>query len=208
MSQLGTLFIVSAPSGAGKSSLIKAFLNEKHDYPAQVSISHTTRLPRPGEVDGEHYHFVDKAEFKKMIADNAFFEWAEVFGNYYGTSRHAIADSLAQGIDVLLDIDWQGARQVRQNTRDALGIFILPPSRDELETRLNKRGQDSEESIAKRMREAQSEMVHYNEYEYLIVNNDFDIALQELSAIVLAARNKREKQAIKYDKIIKALLEI
>jgi len=206
MSQVGTLFIVSAPSGAGKSSLIKALLAEKRSYTAQVSISHTTRAPRPGEVDGEHYHFVNEAEFKQLIAENAFFEWAEVFGNYYGTSRLSIEQSLAKGIDVLLDIDWQGARQVREAMPNAKGIFILPPSRAELESRLNKRGQDSAEIIAQRMQKAQSEMSHYNEYDYLIVNDDFEVATQELSAILLALRSEQEKQAVKYSQTIQELL--
>jgi len=208
MSHVGTLYIVSAPSGAGKSSLIQALLSDPSNQPSQVSISHTTRSPRPGEVNGEHYHFVTETEFKKLIEENAFFEWAEVFGNYYGTSRVAIEESLAQGIDVMLDIDWQGARQVREVMPNAKGIFILPPSRKELELRLNKRGQDSQEIIAKRMQEAQSEMSHYNEYDYLIVNDDFDTAIQEFSAIVRALRNEQEKQAIKHTKTIKALLEV
>lgn len=207
MSQVGTLFIVSAPSGAGKSSLIKALLAEKRDWQAQVSISHTTRAPRVGEDNGEHYHFVDVNNFKQMIADNAFFEWAEVFGNYYGTSRVAIEEALVQGIDVMLDIDWQGARQVREMMPNAKGIFILPPSREELESRLNKRGQDSDEIIAKRMEQAQSEMSHYNEYDYLIVNDDFDKATEEFSAIVKSLRNEQDKQAIKHKTTIKELLE-
>ncbi|TEW53991.1 guanylate kinase [Psychromonas sp. RZ22] len=206
MSQIGTLYIVSAPSGAGKSSLIQALLAEEHDMPAQVSISHTTRSPREGEVHTQHYHFVTEDEFKQLISENAFFEWAEVFGNYYGTSRLTIEESLSQGIDVILDIDWQGARQVRKVMPEAKGIFILPPSRAELEARLNKRGQDSAEVIAKRMQEAQSEMSHYNEYDYLIVNDDFDTATQEFSAIVRALRNKQDKQAIKHSKTIKELL--
>ena len=206
MFQVGTLYIVSAPSGAGKSSLIKALLAEKRSYEAQVSVSHTTRAPRPGEVDGEHYHFVSEAEFKQLIEENAFFEWAEVFGNYYGTSRVTIEQSLAKGIDILLDIDWQGARQVRDAMPEAKGIFILPPSRAELEARLNKRGQDSEAIIAKRMQEAQSEMSHYDEYDYLIVNDDFDIAMQEFSAIVLSLRSEQAKQAIKHRQTIKELL--
>jgi len=206
MSQVGTLYIVSAPSGAGKSSLIKALLAEKRSYEAQVSVSHTTRAPRPGEVDGEHYHFVSEAEFKQLIAENAFFEWAEVFGNYYGTSRVTIEQSLAKGIDILLDIDWQGARQVREVMPDAKGIFILPPSRAELEARLNKRGQDSAEIIAKRMQEAQSEMSHYDEYDYLIVNDDFTTATQELSSILLALRSEQKKQAAKHSQTIKELM--
>ncbi|MEH6452609.1 MAG: guanylate kinase [Psychromonas sp.] len=207
MSQVGTLYIVSAPSGAGKSSLIKALLAEKRDWQAQVSISHTTRAPRVGENNGEHYHFIDADNFKQMIAENAFFEWAEVFGNFYGTSRVAIEEALLQGIDVMLDIDWQGARQVREVMPNAKGIFILPPSREELESRLNKRGQDSDEIIAKRMEQAQSEMSHYDEYDYLIVNDDFDTATQEFSAIVKSLRNAQDKQAIKHKTTIKELLE-
>lgn len=207
MSQVGTLYIVSAPSGAGKSSLIKALLAEKRDWTAQVSISHTTRKPRVGEVNAEHYHFVDTDSFKQLIKDNAFFEWAEVFGNYYGTSRVAIEEALAQGIDVMLDIDWQGARQVRAMMPQAKGIFILPPSRRELEARLNKRGQDSAEIIAKRMEQAQSEMSHYDEYDYLIINDDFEKATQEFSAIVKSLRNEQAKQAVKFKSTIDELLK-
>ncbi|WP_354622744.1 guanylate kinase [Psychromonas sp. MME2] len=207
MSQVGTLYIVSAPSGAGKSSLIKALLAKKRDGSAQVSISHTTRQPRIGEIDGEHYHFVDVAEFQRLIAENAFFEWAEVFGNYYGTSRVAIEQALEKGIDVMLDIDWQGARQVRKMMPNAKGIFILPPSRKELESRLNKRGQDSSEIIAKRMEQAQSEMSHYDEYDYLIINDDFETATAEFSAIVKSLRNEQQKQAIKYRATIDELLK-
>ena len=187
MTRRGNLFIVSAPSGAGKSSLIAALLKNK---PAdmQVSVSHTTRDARPGETNGVHYHFVDKAEFKQLIADNAFFEWAEVFGNYYGTSRVTIEQTLDKGIDVFLDIDWQGARQVKEAMPEAIGVFILPPSRTELERRLNSRGQDSAEVIASRMADAVAEMSHYDEYDYLIGNEDFDTALNDLSAIVFANR--------------------
>ena len=206
-SQLGTLYIVSAPSGAGKSSLITALLSEKRDWEAQVSVSHTTRKPRQGEVDGEHYHFVSVEEFKALLAEDAFFEWAEVFGNYYGTSRVSIEEALAQGIDVMLDIDWQGARQVRKLMPYAKGIFILPPSKKELEQRLNKRGQDSAEIIEQRMFQAQSEMSHFDEYDYLIVNDCFENATKEFSAIVLSLRNEQGKQAYKHQKTIKELLE-
>ncbi|MFQ3176848.1 MAG: guanylate kinase, partial [Psychromonas sp.] len=192
--------------GAGKSSLINAFLAEKRDWQAQVSISHTTRPARAGEVEGEHYYFVNTDTFKKLIAENAFFEWAEVFDNYYGTSRLAIEEALAKGIDVLLDIDWQGARQVRKMMPDAKGIFIIPPSRKELEARLNKRGQDSKEIITKRMDQAQAEMSHYDEYDYLIINDDFNSASKELAAIMTARRNEQAKQAIKHQITIKELL--
>lgn len=206
MSQLGTLYIISAPSGAGKSSLIGALLKEDRSWDVQVSVSHTTRAPRVGEHNGEHYHFVDVDNFKSLIEENAFFEWAEVFGNYYGTSRITIEQALQQGTDIFLDIDWQGAQQVRKMMPEAVGIFILPPNRNELEARLNKRGQDSSEIIAKRMAQAQSEMSHYNEYDYLIINDDFELATKELSQIVSAQRNKQNKQSILYKEMIAGLL--
>ncbi|MCP5076985.1 MAG: guanylate kinase [Psychromonas sp.] len=207
MSQLGTLYIISAPSGAGKSSLINALLAEDRGWDVQVSVSHTTRAPRVGENNGEHYHFVDVENFKSLIKENAFFEWAEVFGNYYGTSRITIEQALQQGTDIFLDIDWQGAQQVREMMPEAVGIFILPPNRDELESRLNKRGQDSSEIIAKRMSQAQSEMSHYNEYDYLIINDDFELASKELSQIVSALRNKQSKQSIVHQTMIAELLK-
>ena len=206
MSLKGTLYIVSAPSGAGKSSLINALLNISDRKQLQVSVSHTTRSPRPGEVNGEHYHFVDQTEFKRMIADNAFFEWAEVFGNFYGTSRLAIEDSLNQGIDVFLDIDWQGARQVKALMPDAKGIFILPPSRTALEQRLHQRGQDSEEIINQRMAQAKSEMSHYNEYDFLIVNDDFDCALTEFDTIIKGQRLAQVRQSALHRNMISELL--
>ncbi|MEW5681231.1 MAG: guanylate kinase [Pseudomonadota bacterium] len=200
----GNLFIVSAPSGAGKSSLIQALLKRHSDM--QVSVSHTTRAPRPGEQDGVHYHFISVAEFKALIAKDEFFEWAEVFGNYYGTSKSTIRDSLSRGIDVFLDIDWQGARQIKAQESSAKGIFILPPSLAELEQRLNKRGQDSSEVIAKRMAQAHSEMSHADEYEYLIINDNFDSALNEFERIVLAQRNSFGSQASKHQALLTQLL--
>ena len=200
----GNLFIISAPSGAGKSSLIQALLKRHSDM--QVSVSHTTRAPRPGEQDGVHYHFISVAEFKALIARDEFFEWAEVFGNYYGTSKSTIRDSLSRGIDVFLDIDWQGARQIKAQEGSAKGIFILPPSLTELEQRLNNRGQDSAEVIAKRMAQAQSEMSHANEYEYLIINDNFDTALTELERIVLAQRNGYGSQAARQQALLSQLL--
>ena len=153
MSQVrGNLFILSAPSGAGKSSLINALLQQHSDM--QVSVSHTTRAPRPGEQNAQHYHFVSEAEFKALIDNDDFFEWAQVFDNYYGTSKAAIEQQLANGIDVFLDIDWQGARQVRELAPDVTTIFILPPSKAELENRLTNRGQDSADVIAGRMAKA------------------------------------------------------
>ena len=202
----GTLYIVSAPSGAGKSSLINALLQKDTTSDLKVSVSHTTRNPRPGENHTEHYHFVSINEFKALIEKNAFLEYAEVFGNFYGTSRLWIEEQLNQGIDVFLDIDWQGARQIRKLMPLAKSLFILPPSRDELERRLQGRGQDSNEVIAKRMSKAQSEMSHHNEYDYLIVNDDFDTALTDFDAIIRAERLKQDKQTAKYNETLAALL--
>jgi guanylate kinase len=192
----GTLYIVSAPSGAGKSSLIQAYLKTQPLYDTQVSISHTTRQVRPGEKHGEHYYFVSKDEFCEMIAHDDFLEHAEVFGNYYGTSRKAIEQVLASGVDVFLDIDWQGAQQIRQRMPQARSIFVLPPSKDELDRRLRGRGQDSEEVIAKRMAE----------YDYLIVNDDFDLALSDLKTIIRAERLRLSRQKLRHDGLITKLL--
>ncbi len=200
----GNLFIISAPSGAGKSSLIQALLQRHSDM--QVSISHTTRASRPGEQHGVHYHFISADAFKALIAADEFFEWAEVFGNYYGTSKSSIRDLLSRGIDVFLDIDWQGARQIKAQAPSAQGIFILPPSLSELEQRLNKRGQDPAAVIAKRMAQAQSEMSHAAEYEYLIINDNFATALAELEQIVLAQRNRYGSQAARHSGLLTQLL--
>ncbi|KUJ00670.1 guanylate kinase [Vibrio sp. MEBiC08052] len=202
----GTLYIVSAPSGAGKSSLIAALLEKNPTYAMKVSVSHTTRQPRPGEQDGIHYHFVDKAHFEALIAKGEFLEYAEVFGNYYGTSQVWIENTLKKGIDIFLDIDWQGARQIRQKMPEARSIFILPPSKEELERRLNARGQDNQEVIEKRMSEAQSETSHYSEYDYLIINDEFDAALMDFKAIIRAERLKQDKQAAKYSSMLSELL--
>ena len=202
----GTLYIVSAPSGAGKSSLINALLNANAAQDMKVSISHTTRASRPGEENGVHYHFVAVGEFKNLIEKQAFLEYAQVFGNFYGTSRLWIEENLAQGIDIFLDIDWQGAQQVRKLMPQAKSIFILPPSKEELERRLNTRGQDSAEVIASRMAKAQSEISHYNEYDYLIVNDDFDVAMTDLQAIIRAEKIKKDKLAVKYRDMLNRLL--
>lgn len=202
----GTLYIVSAPSGAGKSSLIAGLLERNPTYAMKVSISHTTRGMRPGEQDGVHYHFVQKEQFEALIEQDEFLEYAEVFGNYYGTSRVWIEDTLEKGIDVFLDIDWQGAQQIRQQMPHAKSVFILPPSKEELERRLNTRGQDSAAVIAKRMSEARSEISHYCEYDYVIVNDDFDVALMDFKAILRAERLKQDKQTAKYQSMIAALL--
>ena len=207
--QLGNLFILAAPSGAGKSSLIKALLSKARDVnfnPKQVSVSHTTRAPRPGEVDGEHYHFVTREQFEALIAQQAFFEYAEVFGNYYGTSRITIENTLSQGIDVFLDIDWQGARQVKALMPDTCSIFILPPSTEALRERLFNRGQDEQSVIDKRMAEAVSEMSHYDEFDYVLVNDEFSETLQELSSIVEAQRLRTAKQKVRHQALIESLL--
>jgi guanylate kinase len=205
----GNLFILSAPSGAGKSSLINALLKKDNQASAramQVSISHTTRDVRPGENNGEHYHFVTVAEFKKQIENNAFYEYAEVFGNYYGTSEAAIDEQLAQGIDIFLDIDWQGAQQVRMKKPSVTTIFISPPSKEELESRLRGRGQDSEEVIARRMEQAQAECSHYNEFDYIIVNDNFDQALLDLTIVVNNQRLKCRQQSIAQQELFSKLL--
>jgi len=202
----GNLFILSAPSGAGKSSLIKALLSQNSSRAMQVSVSHTTRESRPGENDGEHYHFISVEKFKQQIENNEFYEHAEVFGNYYGTSETAIDLQLAQGIDVFLDIDWQGAQQVRKRKSDVTTIFISPPSKTELESRLNKRGQDSDEIIQSRMEQAQAECSHYNEFDYIIVNDDFDQALTDLTTIVNNQRLKLSQQAIAHQQMFNDLL--
>ena len=201
----GNLFILSAPSGAGKSSLINALLKKHADM--KVSVSHTTRAPRPGENDAEHYHFVSVDEFKALIAKDDFFEWAQVFDNYYGTSKQAIEEQLAAGIDVFLDIDWQGARQVREIVDDVKTIFILPPSKQELEQRLNNRGQDSAEIIAGRMAQAQSETSHYDEYDFVVVNDDFDTALSEIESVVIAQRLTLKAQTTRHQTLINELLK-
>ena len=201
---LGNLFIISAPSGAGKSTLINALLKQHADM--QLSVSHTTRSPRPGESHGVQYHFTDVPTFKQLIAQDQFIEWAEVFGNYYGTSKAALADKLAQGIDVFLDIDWQGARQIKQQLPFVTSIFILPPSVEALEQRLNQRGQDSAEVIAGRMAKAQDEISHADEYDYWVVNDDLELALQQFSGIIQTQRLKQQKQAIRQQKLISGLL--
>jgi guanylate kinase len=200
----GTLYIVSAPSGAGKTSLVRALLDSIGDI--QLSVSHTTRARRLGEVDGEHYHFVDLNTFESMIAEGAFLEYARVFSNYYGTSRHAVVMPLKEGYDVMLEIDWQGARQVRENLPNPVSIFILPPSRHTLEERLLGRRQDSLGVIAQRMQNAVSEISHYTEFDYLVVNDAFDTALYELQAIVTSRRLRREVQGARLKALINNLL--
>lgn len=203
---LGNLYIISAPSGAGKSSLINALLADQPRSEVQLSISHTTRNPRPGEENGVHYYFTNHDEFKALIEQGHFLEWAEVFGNYYGTSLPMIEKSLEQGIDVFLDIDWQGARQIREKLPNVKSIFILPPSKAELEKRLIGRGQDSAEVIASRMEKAVSEMSHYDEFDYVIVNDDFQTALGELKSILVAERLALVNQSMRHQALISQLL--
>ena len=203
MSQ-GTLFVVSAPSGAGKTSLVRELVESLDGI--QVSVSHTTRERREGEVDGVNYHFVEVPEFEAMIERGEFFEYARVFDNYYGTSRPAVQAALAAGQDVILEIDWQGARQVRQQLPEAVSVFILPPSRDELEHRLSGRGTDEHAVIARRMREAVSEMSHHDEYDYLVINDDFTTALDELRALVVSRRLTRQRAGAAHAALLQALL--
>lgn len=200
----GTLYTVSAPSGAGKTSLVKALV-EKTDN-VQVSVSHTTRTIRPKEVDGVNYHFVNNELFMEMVRSNAFLEHAQVFTNYYGTSISWVNDTLRKGIDVILEIDWQGAQQVRKQLPDAQSVFILPPSREALRDRLTGRGQDDQSVIDQRMAEAKSEISHYIEADYMIINDDFDLALVDFQAILLSQRLKLKKQREKHDLLIKSLL--
>ncbi len=183
---IGTLYIISAPSGAGKTSLVKALVDTMPGL--AISVSHTTRPRRDGETDGVDYHFIDADAFQTMVDAGDFLEHAWVFGNAYGTARSSVEAELQAGTDVILEIDWQGARQVRDALPGAVSVFILPPSRDELERRLRARGKDSEEVIARRLQEAQGEMSHYDEYDYLVVNDAFGHALEELVAVVRARR--------------------
>lgn len=200
----GILFIVSAPSGAGKTSLVAALLKNEPDL--KLSISHTTRPRRPKEQAGVNYHFVDTETFEAMINADAFIEHAEVFGNHYGTSRDAVAEPLAAGSDVLLEIDWQGAALVRQAHPEAVSIFIVPPSQAALRERLQGRAQDDPEVIESRLAEARTEMQHHSEFDYLVVNDDFDQALAELDAIVLAERCRESHRSAKNRSLMQALL--
>ena len=184
----GTLYIVSAPSGAGKTSLLTELV--PLDEQLKLSVSHTTRAPRPGEQDGIHYHFVSVEEFEAEVEKGAFIESANVFGNYYGTSEQSIRNQLAEGFDVILEIDWQGARQVRERVEQSVSIFILPPSVETLRKRLSQRGQDDEQTIERRMKQATDEMSQYPEYDYLVFNDDFKEALDQLAAIFKANRQK------------------
>ena len=201
----GTLYIVAAPSGAGKSSLVNALLEREHDI--VLSVSHTTRPPRPGDVDGQHYHFVNRGLFERLVADGAFIEHAEVFGNFYGTSRAAVEPLLAAGRDVLLEIDWQGARQVRKTYPECVSVFILPPSREELERRLRTRAADSAKTIARRLDESREEISHAGDFDYIVVNDEFADALADLRAIVTSRRLRKEAQCLRHAALIDDLLK-
>ena len=184
---MANLFIIAAPSGCGKTSLVKALLGSSSKL--SVSVSHTTRKPRKAEIDGKNYHFISKERFGEMVSNNDFVEFAEVFGNMYGTARSNIKKKLEANIDIILEIDWQGARQVRENMPNSISIFILPPSKNVLLQRLTDRGQDDEETISKRMKNSESEMSHYDEFEYLVINDQFDSALNDLKAIIQDCNN-------------------
>lgn len=199
----GRLFLVTAPSGAGKSSLVNALLKIEPDI--KLSISHTTRAPRPGEENGREYHFVTVEEFEAMKARGEFLESALVHGNYYGTSRVWIEEQMKAGNDVLLEIDWQGARQVRERFAGTVGIFILPPSIEALEWRLHHRGTDSEQTITRRLLGAGAEMAHAPEFEYVIINEDFDAALAQMRAVVIASRLAYGQQAVRHRDTLAAL---
>jgi len=196
----GSLFIIAAPSGGGKTSLVNALLRQ--DPRLVLSVSHTTRAARPGEKDGRHYHFVGEAEFEQMVKDGDFMEHARVFDHFYGTNRNSVALQLKQGRDVILEIDWQGARQVRSVFPDCCSIFIIPPSLEDLRKRLTGRGQDSAKVIQRRMRDAQAEISHWAEFDYLVVNDNFDTALKELRAIIDDHRNQKPHKVNKNHQLL------
>ncbi|WP_435979070.1 guanylate kinase [Psychrobacter sp. DM4] len=200
----GSLFIITAASGTGKTSLVKQLLATTNDL--SVSVSHTTRAPRPGEIDGHHYHFTSVDNFVSAINDNQFLEHAEVFGNYYGTSESSVRAQLQAGVDVILEIDWQGALQVKKIFAQATMVFILPPSIATLRQRLSTRGQDSSEVIEKRLAGAVTEMAQYVNFDFVIINDNFEVALTELKAIIVADRQTLERQQQRYHRTIATLL--
>ena len=200
----GKLYVVSAASGAGKTSLVSALLEQVADI--EVSVSHTTRAAREGEVDGVNYHFVDTTKFEEMVEAAEFFEHATVFGNMYGTSQRHVEQQLHSGNDVILEIDWQGARQIRQLIPDCSTIYIAPPSASALRERLTSRGQDDDEIINRRMREAVSEMSHYVEFDYLVINDEFDQAKEDLIAIIVGNRMSIDRQQEEHAELLEKLL--
>jgi len=204
MTSRGTLFTVSAPSGAGKTSLVEALIAASNNV--RVSVSHTTRQKRPGEEDGVNYHFTNAATFHRMVADGEFLEYAEVFGNFYGTAQRWVEDTLKQGLDVILEIDWQGADQIRRLLPDTVGIFILPPSRESLEQRLTDRGQDDAQVIARRMQKAINEMSHYVEADYIIINEVFEDALADFKSVLRAQRLTLDNQQARHGARLEKLL--
>ena len=199
----GNLFIISAPSGAGKTSMVSALLNSNRQI--ALSISYTTRAPRPGETDGKEYHFISRDKFLQMAQQGDFLESAEVYGNLYGTSQSWIENQLASGRDILLEIDWQGAAQVRKLMPQAISVFILPPSLAALENRLNGRGQDSTEVIARRLQAAQEDISHVAEFDYVIINDKLDEALRQLDAVITAASLRRDSQFVRHASLIDQL---
>ena len=201
---MANLFIVAAPSGCGKTSLVKALIEKTENL--CVSVSHTTRNARPGEVHGKNYFFVSQQEFDQINKDNGFIESAQVFDNFYGSAKQTVKDLLAKGVDVILEIDWQGARQVKQTFTDAIGIFILPPSEAALRERLTDRGQDDKTIVDRRMQDAVSEMQHYNEFDYLVINDNFEVALTDLSQIIYAQRLKLSEQVLRHQSLLNSLI--
>ncbi len=201
---IGKLYIISAPSGAGKTSLVKQLVADLDRL--SVSVSHTTRAMRPGEVHGQDYYFVSAPDFKAMQAQQAFLEHARVFDNFYGTAQQTVEDNLKQGLDVILEIDWQGAEQIKKLLPDSLSIFILPPSTAVLLQRLRNRGQDDEQTIARRMRDAVTEIRHHDEFDYLVVNDHFALALTELKSIIIANRLTKQRQLPNLRPLLASLL--
>lgn len=201
---MANLFIIAAPSGCGKTSLVKALIEQVENL--CVSVSHTTRAARPGEVDGKNYFFVTKETFDEINKTDGFIESAQVFDNYYGSAKQTVKDLLESGQDVILEIDWQGAQQVKKSFKDAIGIFILPPSISALEERLTDRGQDDQSIIDRRMSDAVSEMKHFDEFDYLVINDDFNVALNDLNNIVYSQRLSLAQQTQQHQDLLKQLI--